>query len=183
MLLVGAMGLLAGCGATDPSATANEASDPAPTATAVAPSPAPVLPAAVRVRGLNGAKATAQYWFEALSYAQQSGDPKPMLTVSTSSCQGCDQLLASIRSAYQGGGAVSGGWYTVREMTDEEYSDVIPLLSVVFDRDALSIVGTGGATMQSVPAIPFQTARLRLAYSGRWRVAQVTGMSALGTVG
>ncbi|HEV7755912.1 MAG TPA: DUF6318 family protein [Mycobacteriales bacterium] len=174
------MGLLVGCGAADPSATANENSDPATTPTAVVPSPAPALPAAIRAHGLAGAKATADYWFHALSYAQQSGDPKPLLAVSTSSCQGCSQLLASIRSAYAGGGSVSGGWYTVREMTSEEYSDAIPLLSVVFDRDALSIVGTGGATMQSVPALPFQTARLRLAYNGRWRVAQVTGMSALG---
>jgi hypothetical protein len=177
------MGLLAGCGATDPSATANEASNPVPTATTIVPSPAPVVPGSVKARGLTGAKAAAQYWFDALSYAKQSGDPKPLLAVSTSQCQGCSQLLASIRSAYAGGGSVSGGWYTVREMTDEEFSSAVPLLSVVFDRDALSIVGTGGATMQSVPAIPFQTARVRLVYNGRWRVDQVTGMSALGSTG
>jgi hypothetical protein len=177
------MGLLTGCGATDPSATANETQDPAPTAATFMPSPAPVPPAAIARGGVNGAKAAAQYWFDALSYAQQSGDPKPLLSVSTGNCQGCSQLLASIRAAYAGGGAVSGGWYTVREMTTEEFSDAVPLVSVVFDRDALSIVGTGGATMQSVPAIPFQTARVRLAYQGRWRVDQVTGMSALGSTG
>jgi hypothetical protein len=177
------MGLLSGCGATDPSATANEASDPAPATTAMVPSPAPVPPAAISNSGLKGAKAAAQYWFDALSYAQQSGDPKPLLTVSTRQCEGCAQLLASIRTAFAGGGSVNGGWYTVREMTSEEFSAVVPLLSVVFDRDALSIVGTGGATMQSVPAIPFQTARLRLSYNKRWRVDQVTGMSALGSTG
>jgi hypothetical protein len=177
------MGLLVGCGATDPSATANEAREPVPTPTTIVPSGAPVPPDGIERRGVTGAKLAAQYWFDALSYAQQSGDPRPLQSVSTSACQGCAQLLASIRAAYAGGGAVSGGWYTVREMTTEEFSDAVPLVSVVFDRDALSIVGTGGATMQSVPAIPFQTARVRLAYKGRWRVDQVTGMSALGSTG
>jgi hypothetical protein len=177
------MGLLAGCGATDPSAAANDTLPSAATPNSVATSPAPVLPEAVRSPGQSGAEAATQYWFAALSYAQQSGDPRAVMTASAKDCTGCTQLLASIRSAYAGGGSVVGGLYTVRELTDEEYSAAVPLFNVVFDRDALSIVGTGGATMQTVPAIPFQTARIRLDFNGRWRVAEVTGLVPLGSTG
>ncbi|HEY0487046.1 MAG TPA: DUF6318 family protein [Mycobacteriales bacterium] len=183
VLLVGMLGLLAGCGASDPSATADEAVPPAATPTAVVASAAPELPAAVRSSGESGAQAATRYWFAALSYAQQSGDPRPVVTASTTDCRACTELLASIRSAFAGGGSVVGGWYTVRQLTDEEYSDAVPLLSVVFDRDALSIVGTGGATMQTVPALPFQTARVRLQFDHRWRVAEVEGLSPLGSGG
>jgi hypothetical protein len=180
--VVGAMGLLAGCGASDPSAAANDSLRPAAPPPSIAPVPAPVLPAAATARGATGARATAQYWFEALSYAQQSGESKPVLEVSTRDCHGCTQQLQAIRDAYASGGSVSGGIYTVREMTDEEFSAAIPLLNVVFDREALSIVGLGGATMQTVPAVPFQTARVRLKYAGgQWRVAEITGLAPLGS--
>jgi Family of unknown function (DUF6318) len=182
-LLVGALGLLVGCGASDPSATANEQIQPASTPAHIAPSAAPTLPAIAKVNGLEGATATVQYWYDALSYAQQSGDLKPVTSVTTSDCQSCSQLFASIRSAYAGGGAVRGGWYTVREITSAEYSPAVPLLDVVFDREALSIVGTGDSTILAVPATPFQSAQVRLAFSGQWRVAEITGMAPLGSTG
>jgi hypothetical protein len=175
------LGLLAGCGASDPRATANEGPDLAPIASSVATPPAPVLPAAVTFPGRRGAEAASQYWFDALSYAQQSGDAGAVQAASTKDCKACADILDSIRSAFAGGGSVVGGGYTVRDMTSEEYSAAVPLLNVVFDREALSIVGTGGATMQSVPAISFQTARVRLLYSKRWRVAEVTGIAPLGS--
>lgn len=182
LFVVAAMSLLAGCGAADPSASADDSLRPAAPPPSIAAVPAPVLPAAATARDLAGAQATAQYWFDALSYAQQSGDMKPILEVSARDCHGCTQQLQAIRSAYASGGSVSGGLYTVREMTDEEFSAAIPLLNVVFDREALSIVGLGGATMQTVPAVPFQSARVRLAYSkGQWRVAEITGLAPLGS--
>lgn len=183
LLLVGVLGLIAGCGATDPSAAANDSLPPTTGPSSVVASQAPVRPEAVRSPGQTGAEAGARYWFDALSYAQQSGDPRPVVAASTKDCRGCTELLASIRSAYAGGGSVVGGWYTVRELTDEEYSAAVPLFNVVFDRDALSIVGTGGATMQTVPAVPFQTARIRLHFDGRWRVAEISGLVPLGSAG
>jgi hypothetical protein len=183
LLLVGVVGLLVGCGATDPSAAADDTLPPATAPTAAVLSPAPELPAAVRSQGQSGAEAATRYWFDALSYAQQSGNPKSLVAASTKGCRGCTELLASIRSAYAGGGSVVGGWYTVRELTDEEYSAAVPIFNVVFDRDALSLVGTGGATMQTVPAVPFQTARVRLDFDGRWRVAEISGLVPIGSAG
>jgi hypothetical protein len=180
LFLAGVLGLLTACGASDPPATANEGPGLAASAPSVATSPAPARPAAVTYAARRGAEAAAQYWFDALSYAQQSGDLRPVQGASTKDCKACADIIDSIRATFAGGGSVFGGGYTVREMTSEEYSAVVPLLNVVFDREALSIVGTGGATMQSVPALSFQTARVRLLYSKRWRVAEVTGIGPLG---
>lgn len=182
LLLAGALGLPAGCGG-EPSATADEGIRPDTNPAATVVSPTPVLPDTVRDRDRSGAEAATRYFFEALSYAEQTGDPKPVRAVSTRDCGGCARVLASIRDAYAGGGSVRGGWYTVRETTGAEYSAAIPLLDVVFDRDALSIVGTGGATMQTVPAVTFQAARVRLAFAGKWRVAEIGGLAPLGSAG
>ena len=181
LLLVGVLAVLAGCGASDPSATAGESVDPTATRVTAAASPPPTLPSITRKWTRAGAKATTQYWFDALTYAQQSGDLRPVQDISADNCRACTQLFTSIRNAFAGGGSVVGGGYTVREMTDEEFSSAVPLLNVVFDRDALSIVGTGGATMQTVPASAFGSARIRLDFDNRWRVAEVTGLMPFGT--
>jgi hypothetical protein len=184
LFLVGVLTVLAGCGASDPSATAGEALEPTSPAMSTAASPAPVLPKVARKESRAGAKTTTQFWFDALTYAQQTGDLEPLESVSADECRLCTQHMTAIRGAFAGGGSVVGGGYTVREMTDEEYSDAIPLLNVVFDRDALSILGTGGATMQTVPASAFQSARVRLEYrSSRWRVAEISGLLPFGSAG
>lgn len=91
---------LAGCAADEPAADASSSS-----ATAVQ---APPTNAQMKAEGADGLSATTYYYYEAVSYAQQTGKTEQMLAV-TDDCTQCTETAEAIAKVYADGGSIEGG--------------------------------------------------------------------------
>jgi hypothetical protein len=128
-------------------------------------------------RTAAGASAAIRHWFDDLTYAYRVSDTKPLLAASTKSCKSCQALSSSLAATFSFGGDVRGGSYAVRSVSTTEFSSATPVLTVVFDRRAMTVVVAGGATVQSIPAVSFGSARVLMSYEhGRWQVVDVSGL-------
>ncbi|WP_417233371.1 DUF6318 family protein [Arthrobacter sp.] len=92
---------LAGCGAGEPAATPSASSDAATV-------PAPETNAQMKAEGAPGLSATTYYYFEAMTYAQQTGQTDDMLAV-TDDCAQCTKTAQAIAKVYADGGKIEGG--------------------------------------------------------------------------
>lgn len=82
--------------------------DPTPTA--------PAVPAAATKNTDAGAEAFARYWVKVLNYAQRTGDVGALDAISDSRCTGCTGAIKTISNAYQSGGGISGGDWSLRRV-------------------------------------------------------------------
>ena len=122
--------LLAGCnsggdpnigGTSSASPTASSTASPSPTPTATAaymPAsasgraqnvPVPVLPEVAKTETKEGLEAFVSYWYSTLSYAYETGDTKPLESVSGPGCFFCSGLREGVAAAWSDGRWVSGG--------------------------------------------------------------------------
>jgi hypothetical protein len=87
-----------------------------------------------------------------------------------------------VRAIYSEGGVIRGGAFVLRDITAEEFSLVAPVLTIVFDREAASVITVTGDITGTIAAKTFENARVRLEYvESRWRVEGVTGLVAIPT--
>jgi Family of unknown function (DUF6318) len=122
----------------------------------------------------EGAAAFVRSWFDLLNRATATGDTLPLDAVSTPDCRPCKAVVRAVRSAYDGGNSLYGGEYTVRStVTDSFFTLARPVVSVVFDRSARSVVGPDGHLIGSVPGVTFAKCQVLLRRAdGGWRVAE-----------
>jgi Protein kinase domain/Family of unknown function (DUF6318) len=92
-----------------------------------------------------GAAAFVRYWFDALNYAAETGDPEPLQASSSPACKACGAAMAMIRTAYNNGGYLDGGQYELHSVVvNGSFTVQRPTFDVVFDRSArLAMTGNG----------------------------------------
>lgn len=93
---------LAGCAADEPAA------DSSPASSETATVPAPETNPQMKAEGAAGLSATTYYYYEAMTYAQQTGKTEQMLAV-TEDCTACTKTAAAIAKVYADGGKIEGG--------------------------------------------------------------------------
>jgi hypothetical protein len=71
--------------------------------------PLPVKPALADKNTKEGLEAFAKYWFQALSYAYETGNTKLMEAGSGPDCRFCNGLRDNIKNAWQGKQWIVGG--------------------------------------------------------------------------
>jgi hypothetical protein len=102
-----------------PTVSASATATPTPTPTAVyKPAdakgkaenvPLPVLPEAAKTNSKEGVEAFARYWFQALSYAYETGDSGMLSTLTSAECVFCNRLKQVLQSGYSEGRWQVGG--------------------------------------------------------------------------
>jgi hypothetical protein len=93
---------LSGCGANAPAAPS--AASTAAGSEATAPEAIPGMDE----KSAGGLSATTYYYFEAMTYALQTGKTEPMLAV-TADCETCTEAADAIAKVYADGGHIEGG--------------------------------------------------------------------------
>ncbi|GAA3318302.1 DUF6318 family protein [Arthrobacter ramosus] len=71
--------------------------------------PVPVLPEAAKANSKEGVEAFARYWFQALSYAYETGDASIVDQISGPNCVLCRGLKDTIKLAWADGKWIAGG--------------------------------------------------------------------------
>lgn len=71
--------------------------------------PVPVLPEAAKANTKEGVEAFARYWFQALSYAYETGDASIVDRISGPNCVFCAGLRDTIKGAWADGRWIVGG--------------------------------------------------------------------------
>lgn len=99
--------------ATTPSATPTPTPTPAykpADATGKAQNvPVPVKPALADKNSKEGLEAFTRYWYQALSYAYETGDTSLVMSVSGPDCRFCSGLREGLKTAWQGNKWIVGG--------------------------------------------------------------------------
>lgn len=75
--------------------------------------PKPEMPEAMKEETEEGAKAAVQYWWDTVTYLQETGDAGPMGIASHDSCDFCKSYAADLVGIYNDGGWHSGSKVTV----------------------------------------------------------------------
>jgi hypothetical protein len=104
---------------TSPSVSASATATPTPTPTAVyKPAddkgkaenvPVPVLPEAAKANSKEGLEAFARYWYQALSYAYETGDTTTVSQLSGSNCVFCTGLQDAVKLGWADNRRIVGG--------------------------------------------------------------------------
>jgi serine/threonine-protein kinase len=141
------------------------------TSTAGVPEP----PSAATAATVDGATAFVKYWFDALNYAVSTGNTASVDAASGPDCETCAAASKAIKDAYQNGGALRGGGYTIRQITTDNFFNVAePDIDIVFDRSPRSTVTATGQQITVLPGTTFATAQLLLERSdNKWRMRSV----------
>ncbi|MCU1436220.1 MAG: hypothetical protein JWR71_2945 [Pseudarthrobacter sp.] len=92
-----------------PTPTATPAYVPASASGRAQNVPVPVLPEVAKTETKEGLEAFARYWYEALSYAYETGDLNLVTAVTGSSCANCDTARGVITNWYVEGRWLEGG--------------------------------------------------------------------------
>ncbi|OOP63700.1 hypothetical protein BMF89_05850 [Arthrobacter sp. SRS-W-1-2016] len=84
------------------------------------------MPEAAKANSKEGVEAFARYWFQALSYAYETGDMAVWSAMTSAECVFCNRIKQGLESAY-----VKGRWVVGGKMTT-------PSVEVNFKSEALS---------------------------------------------
>jgi hypothetical protein len=91
-----------------PGESAQPSSDPRPTpASSNGPArnlPRPQLPETAKQNTEQGFEAFTQFWFDAITYVMETGDPRPVNEISSPSCKMCQRQVEKANRLYEGGG-------------------------------------------------------------------------------
>ncbi|WP_157884115.1 DUF6318 family protein [Arthrobacter alpinus] len=71
--------------------------------------PKPVLPAKAQEFSKEGLIAFTEYWYSTLSYAFETGDPEPLMTISAPDCATCEAMKKGVVHGHEGGKWIKGG--------------------------------------------------------------------------
>lgn len=85
--------------------------------------PVPVLPDAAKEFSKEGLIAFAEYWYETLGYAFETGDPEPMMEITATGCPTCEAMKQAVESWHEEGRWIVGGQMIVSS-TDTSFDPV-----------------------------------------------------------
>lgn len=74
--------------------------------------PVPVLPEVAKTETKEGLEAFARYWFQLLSYGYETGDTKPLESVTAPACAPCAEARKEMSDWHQDGRWLIGGQIT-----------------------------------------------------------------------
>lgn len=81
--------------------------------------PVPVLPAVAKTKTKAGAIAFAKHWFSLLSYGYETGDLRPLNSVTSDNCEPCAKAKAVINAWHTEGRWLVGGVVTTPSVSTE----------------------------------------------------------------
>jgi len=145
-------------------------------------SKAPLLPAAATAHTREGGIAFVRHWFAALTYAQQTGEPTDLATISSPDCAGCQTVIDTIKAAYDGGGSLRGGAYLVRGVTTNSLFAIDrPIYEATIDRGPRATLDRTGVERASLPGLTVASCQVILEWTdGAWRVLSVPTAGCIG---
>lgn len=172
--------------ASDPedSGDAGEATaDPEPSPTPVPASsdgpaqnwPEPEIPDAIYEETEEGALAALEYWFEASTYLQLTGDYEAVDAMSAPDCETCNNKIAQFYDLYE----VEHGWYVANGTTaeDELVSEITEdaRVGILFDlvESGYTVYDSDSGTRGSVEGGTFAAEATLLYDGGEWIVLQI----------
>jgi hypothetical protein len=109
---------LGGCSGDDPEPRIAPPGSSAPTSPSTTPASGPtepVMPDEARGTDARAAAAFVKFYFEAVNYAQETGDVAALKRLSVK-CAGCDAGVRSITDTYHNNGEIRGGTGSVHEL-------------------------------------------------------------------
>ena len=168
-----------------PTVTASATATPTPSPTAVyKPAdakgkaenvPLPVLPEAAKANSKEGVEAFARYWFQALSYAYETGDVEQWWPKTASQCAFCSSLKKGLDSGYSKGRWIAGGKLTTPSIR-ALYKPDAPSQQVEIQtiQDQIDYFEADGSISQP-PTPPSNSATVMIAVfeSGSWKVSDL----------
>lgn len=124
-----------GTSSASPTLTASPSATPTPTATpAYVPAsasgraqnvPVPVLPEVAKSETKEGLEAFARHWYATLTYAYETGDMKPLESISGPTCVSCGRVKEVVEGWHSGGQWIAGGRMVV-EGAQTKFLEVAP---------------------------------------------------------
>lgn len=118
-----------------PTQTVSPSASPTPTATAAyvpasasGPAqnvPVPVLPEVAKTETKEGLEAFARHWYATLTYAYETGDMKPLESISGPTCVSCRRVKEVVEGWHSGGQWIAGGRMVV-EGAQTKFLEVAP---------------------------------------------------------
>jgi len=138
--------------------------------------PVPVLPEAAKAETKEGAIAFAKHWFSLLSYAYQTGDLKPLDSVTLNSCEPCAKAKTVITAWNTDGKWLIGGILSTPSVSTEFVRDPDALyqIAVQAHQTPLTYVRKDGSIARS-DAQPDDTGNLLFVSfaDGNWRLVSI----------
>lgn len=97
--------------------------------------PEPVLPDAVSENTVDGAKATVEYFWEAVDYGRMTGDTQHAAQVAHYVCEACNQLIYKWQKIYE-----DNAWADLHEATEIRFLDVQQNFDADLEEDWTAII-------------------------------------------
>lgn len=119
--------------------------------------PVPVLPEAAKTETKEGLEAFAKYWYEALSYAYETGDTSYFKSVSGTECVFCAGLSKGVESAWRDGKWIEGGTIETPSVTVQLSSGTASQATIQVLQQQIGIRKADGSLYQE-PTKPTNTA-------------------------
>ncbi|MDR6507149.1 DUF6318 family protein [Arthrobacter oryzae] len=158
-----------------PTPTASAAYKPADAKGKAENVPVPVLPEAAKAETKEGLEAFAKYWYEALSYAYETGDTTTWSAMTSTNCAFCTRIRQGLESAYAKGRWVAGGKMSTPSVAGifkpETPSQQVKIQSI---QDQIDYYDADGSVGQP-PTPSSNTASVMIAVfeSGSWKVSDL----------
>ena len=151
------------------------ADDARPSVVPTSAAPSPSQPPLAGQRSERGAAEFVRYWFRTLDYASRTGDTVQLVAGSDPACTACQSAISTIDNAYNDGGSLRGGTFTLQDVVVGQFSaGDRPTIEVTFDRTPRSSLSPVGDVRGSLPAASFVQAQVLLGWTGEsWRTRAV----------
>ncbi|MEW1820830.1 DUF6318 family protein [Arthrobacter sp. NPDC080031] len=134
--------------------------------------PIPVLPEAAKANSKEGVEAFARYWFQALSYAYETGDMAVWSAMTSAECVFCNRIKQGLESAYVKGRWVVGGKMTTPSVEanfkSEALSQQVTIQTIQSQIDYYDADGSVG--QPSTPPSNSAIVMIGAFESGSWKV-------------
>ena len=135
----------------------------------------PTLPPAARKDTLKGAEAFIRHYIELLNYASDTGDTKPLRSMSSAGCNGCYDYVDLYERIYSHGGYLRGGdWVPQKNALKQRFEGTV--------RVVISVDAKPGQyrKRRSAPVKTHGTAQYSLTFvaerrTGHWTVIGLDG--------
>jgi hypothetical protein len=155
----------------DPTPTVSTSTSPTPDPTSTGPVK-PTLPPEAALNTKQGAVAFVRYYWQAVNFAQATGDISGLADLAGESCAACKGGVDWIEKVYRRGGKISGGSYTAKEFSATSLSagdrEVIRVDAVV---STTREIVTGAGDLDAEYPADSSPMRFLLSYSsGAWHV-------------
>ncbi|MHC6219758.1 DUF6318 family protein [Arthrobacter sp. MMS24-S77] len=137
--------------------------------------PVPVLPEAAKANSKEGVEAFARYWFQALSYAYETGDMAVWSAKTAPQCVFCARIKKGIESGYSKGRWVVGGKMTTPSIKAlHKPSAPSQQVEIQTIQDQIDYFEADGRVSQpSTPPSNSASVMIAVFESGAWKVSDL----------